>query len=91
MRTRKEIEYLWQLGVEPRGAGKSLCGFVGSECGDSLYYKWEEIWGERGYMENGSQPPVYILYYFQRDNDMTYLCRALSLNILLDDNEELLG
>ncbi len=87
--TRKEIEKLWIEESIERRYGKPLCDFMYEVGNDDLIRQWDEIWDSQKYS--------YISDYFDDDYYyktissenyyvLSYLLRALSLNILLDDN-----
>ena len=76
--TRQEIETKWLHTV-----GKPLCLFTSNV---GLRGEWDKVWASARY----DHDLLYINCAFAGDRhvqDLTYLTRALSLNMLLDDNE----
>lgn len=78
--TRKEIESKWMRNSEGFPAG--LSPYVAIK-GTPLYEAWDKI-----VLEGSLLSWVQFLGEFDEDHkkDLVYLCRALSLNMLLDDN-----
>lgn len=93
--TRKEIEDKWI--DESKGeysSGEWLCTFLRNNRYDLYEIFHSKVWGEFGSKER----PLHLTYRrsamiisetAELDQDETYLLRALTLNILLDDNEHL--
>ena len=89
--TREEIEQLWIEVSTDIMFGKPLCDFMYLVGNSDLEGQWNKIWGNQNY--------TYISDYFDDDYywlslinsedyyTLSYLLRALSLNILLDDME----
>ncbi len=84
MVTREQIETSW-LSENRTNRGTPLCRFT-SDINLCLGYKWHEIW----HTDDNPHLMVSGLYYKPIHTDyideLTYLTRALSLNMLLDDN-----
>jgi hypothetical protein len=83
MNEREFIEYRWLKYLE--SDGRALCGFFKWNCQSKLDKSWQIVWdGECGYIGEN---------FITFDNDsydrqvLTYLTRALSLHMLLDDND----
>ncbi len=84
--TRKEIEEYWVRVSDM--SGDELCFFIPEYMSKDAFSIWKStIWVDIDV--------IYIDDYFHNDSniqsfkdcqDMTYLCRALSLNMFLDDN-----
>lgn len=87
--TREEIEKLWLKDNGGRSFGRLLCRFM-YEVGDSnLISQWNGVWGSQKhncisdyYCDDYYCDTISIEDYC----NLTYLLRALSLNILLDNN-----
>lgn len=80
---REEIERAWVEESVKKLSGIPLCSFIDYSKFLAIRKAWNQVWDK--------QSKVYMYAYFQRESyfsDLTYLCRALSLNMLLDDNEE---
>jgi len=85
--TRKEIENKWLKLSENKENGFMLCIFI------CLYFSEYHlnIWDNKIWMDSDH---IYMSTHFYDDcvtspideDSMTYLCRALSLNMFLDDN-----
>jgi len=82
--SRKEIENRWQRRTYK--GGSPLCIFL-NRCRDMntqckiLKMEWDTIWE--------TQDHTYMSFYFidgWNREELSYLCRALSLHMLLDDN-----
>jgi len=79
---RIDIERDWIRRSVNRKAGVILCGFL-LDHDDCISDLWSDIW---------DTSPCSLISHFYEVYDladyfaMSYLCRALSLNMLLDDN-----
>ena len=77
---RQTIEGNWILQSGTYGSGMALCSFIRTNNDDTLQIGWNKVWQLHGYINR--------LHQFDNDvNALTYLTRALTLNMLLDDNE----
>ena len=81
--SKKEANRLRELWVKEsekfRGEGEWLCSFFEVEASNQVFLKWDNYWNR--------QNRILISGYFftcRDDGEMTYLCRALSLNMFLD-------
>ncbi len=79
---RQTIEGMWilQSGKFNSDSGIPICRFIRRSGNSALIQAWYKVWQLNGY----------ITYNFKDDDDtttLTYLTRALTLNMLLDDNE----
>ena len=91
--TREEIEQAWMEDFESNdrviGFRGSLCEFLAKKH-KPLRERFESVWGE----VMVDRFVVFISDYYKHDVDqeeLSYLLRALTLNILLDDNPNLLS
>jgi len=83
--TRKEVKQAFINFIHPAGRGPTLCNFTANQSYD-LGQAFKKVWDIR------PNRPTFITGLFIDEpcqDELTYLCRALTLNILLDDNEEL--
>ena len=94
--TRKDyIEKKWLQLSNDYAPGQPLCAFINNYCPE-LRDGWEQVWHvEHCYLSvyfSQEQESSYTGYKTLDESlcDIVYLCRALSLCMLLDDNEELL-
>ena len=79
--TRLEIETNWQKSTAY--GGRSLCSYIDWNTTNKLSCQWDKIWSTR------TDDVSYIEGMFNSEpdySDLAYLLRALSLNMLLDDN-----
>ena len=89
--TRKQVENKWlkkskEQSERGLNSGVSLCMFLRNLDSNALSYRWEAVWCTPRRLR------VYIASYFEDESDqgdLSYLCRALSLHMLLDDNQDI--
>ena len=82
-RTREAIEHNWQITEDI--SGRALCSFMDWNTTHDLGLQWHKIWNTR------TTNVIYMEGLYHHDNkddykELTYLLRALSLNMILDDN-----
>ena len=86
MGKREQIEQDWI--DESSEDGKSLCRFINDK---DLHYMLIKAWIEVWYSEEREHSYIHNYFYGDQERlELSYLCRALTLNMLLDDNEGLL-
>lgn len=88
---RRQIENKWQAeSSHLYSSGEPLCLFLGSFA-EEIVQPFREVWIGRPTTGSlfGSMTPAYMDKYLgsQHDTEEAYLLRALTLNMLLDDNE----
>ena len=82
IKRREELETQWLAASRPYYQGRAICLFLG-DYDSELGAIFKPIWRTT----NSS----IMSHYFQNNNyrdELTYLCRALTLNILLNDAME---
>ncbi len=86
--TREQIEDCWLTLLGD--CGYYLCDFLYKKLPFDTYLKWQDIWHKRQkiplcYFSTHKIKPFQLGKYFET-NEEAYLCRALFLNMFLDDN-----
>ena len=88
---RREIEEKWQAeSLHVYSRGKPLCTFTRYHAKE-LVQPFKEVWNNRprARLSYGCITPDFMCAYmgYSYDLEEAYLLRALTLNMLLDDNE----
>lgn len=81
---REEIEKAWVKESEKYYGGEALCWFLKKHYTEAES-NWCSTWKKQEFFA------IYCYFgavFDYNTADLTYLCRALSLNMLLDDNTE---